>query len=82
MTTKEFKVDKLGFYRTKEGDLALVDYIRRVSEGYVKERGQRSWDLDGKYLYSNNDYYEEPGLDLIEFIAPFDVWEYAKELGK
>lgn len=97
--TKEFKVDKLGFYRDASNNIVLVTSIDERIPKYPQEFGL--WPVCGLMKGAHQDYcnfYQIDGYngnrlddnmkplgapyDLIEFIAPFDVWEYAKGLIK
>lgn len=76
--TKEFKVDKLGFYRTIGKRTALVD------EKF--KRGDGSMGFSGRVRYGDFCVWDENGKSsqphysfLVEFIAPFDVWEHEKK---
>lgn len=89
---EEFKVDKLGFYRTKKEELALVHYIYSEKINYKDHVLNTKTPLvaslveghKGSMVYrqnsDNNPVFEDHYL--VEFIAPFDVWEYAKGLEK
>ncbi len=91
---KEFKVDKLGFYRMRNDDIALVTRYGRThrnmahASGLIKPDGDRrtglmNWDDEDGYIASDDlEPKSTSDFDLIEFIAPFDVWEEAKGLMK
>lgn len=79
----EFKVDKLGFYRTVDNEIAIITSFNNedgLAVGNIKNSQKIGycWFIEnGKTLFSH--LCEK---NLIEFIAPFDVWEYAKGLEK